>query len=202
MRHYFSLEILPTRTMTVVESASGKHVRDGYFDTAKPGGHAAVRSRGYRPEDAELVCQWANEGDELELIASEAEDRLVPGIIDRWIAASTRTFVLELKGQPVAFATASTKEAPLPSGTVEICHLIVSPEHRRRYHGSFFCRWIARILVEGDGFRIVVGRVVPRNAAGLALMAYLRWKELPSAQEWTRGSGCRWFAAIESPGLR
>jgi len=159
---------------------------------------AAVQVRPYLSGDATTLCSWVNEMGELFLVASETEERLTPAIVRRWVATAAQSFVFELGGKLVAFATASINEASLPAGTVEMCHLIVSPQLRRKYHGSFFCRWLARLLVAGAGYDVVVGRVVPGNEGILGLMRYLRWKEVEDTHGWTEEGDFRWFVAPES----
>lgn len=152
-----------------------------------------VAIRTYRASDAAAVCAWVNEASELPLISGETGAVLTPQILEKWAAQALRTFVFELRGEAIAFATASIAEARLPQDSIEICHLVVAPRLRRRYHGSFFCRWISQLLLEGDAYHSVVGRVVRTNIPGLALMNYLRWEEILEDQGWAEAAGCRWF---------
>src|SRR5436309_1489578 len=114
------------------------------------------------------VCSWAS-SDELPSICSDQVTRLTPRLLNSWLQSSLGGFVLRLREFPVAFATISCFEWDLPQGFCEICHLVVAPEYRRRYHGSFFVNWLTRIILSSN-YQRVIGRVVPQNTPALALM--------------------------------
>lgn len=157
----------------------------------------AIRFRQVTPEDYETVCGWVNEGTELQLVGSEDGLALTPSILDRWVSSACCAVIFEIGGVPIVFGTGSANEWPLPSKLVEAGHFIVSPDVRRRYHGSTFLRILTRILLSGYNYRGVIARIVPTNAPALAVMQYLRWNEISEARAWTENTPFRWFSAPE-----
>lgn len=154
-----------------------------------------VRVRPYSIGDAKTICSWVNENRELSLISGET-GILGSESLARWLEHSVDSYVLVLAGIPVAFATASNSEWQLPDGFIELCHLIVAPQYRSLYHGSFLCQCIAKSILLGDGVNEVVGRVVPDNLPALYLMKYLRWKEVTNDYDWSKETGFQWFLAL------
>lgn len=144
----------------------------------------------FEREMAQTICSWV-QGSEMKFVCSEPAGRLLPSIIQRWADQSVASFLMHFRGEPIAFATASRQEWMLPDGLCEICHAVVSPGHRRAYHGSFFVQWITHFLI-GSGYSAVVGRACRDNDASLRLMRYLRWKEVTGKEAWSTGE-FRWF---------
>jgi acetyltransferase (GNAT) family protein len=145
----------------------------------------------YQPARAGEVCRWVSTRKCLKRISSDNAEALTPSIIEDWVLKSLGTFVLSSREELIAFATISTSEWLLPQGLCEICHLVVAPEHRRRYHGSFFVNWLARAAVNA-GHQAVVGRVLPENLGAVRLMHYLRWRDVTTSTKWA-GGPYLWF---------
>jgi hypothetical protein len=160
-------------------------------------GLEALRAREVTAGDYEEICRWVNEQAELGLVGSEDVQDLTPPILDSWVRGATCAFIFELGGVPIAFGSGSAREWPLPHGAIEVCHFILRPSQRRRYHGSTFLRIVTRLLIYGYGFRSVVARVVPSNAPALGVMSYLRWREVTNERSWASSSPFRWFVAPE-----
>jgi hypothetical protein len=151
----------------------------------------------YDPKWAQTVCSWAKTSSDLKQISSEIGDRLTPTHLRNWVDRSFGAYLLRFQGRVIAFATASRSEWSFPPGVCEICHLLVAPEHRLRYHGSFFVNWLAHIVI-GSGFESVVGRANHDNEPALRLMRYLRWRDVTDSKPWAWGP-FRWF---EGPAKR
>lgn len=167
-------------------------------EKAKPClGLQALRAREVTADDYEEICRWVNERAELDLVGSEGVQELAPPILGLWVKNASHAWVFELGGIPIAFGSGSAREWPLPDGAIEVCHFILRPSLRRRYHGSTFLRIVTRLLIYGYGFRSVVARVVPSNTPALGVMSYLRWREITNESSWTRSSPFRWFVAPE-----
>lgn len=120
------------------------------------------------------VCSWATTREELRMIASEPEDRLTPELIAAWSQRSIESLVFLRAGLPVGFCTLSTDEAPHRMGAVEMCHLVIAPEWRRRYFATTFVNMI-RLYSAERHFEELFARVVPANTSGMALSQYVRW---------------------------
>ena len=148
----------------------------------------------YSPKFAPQICSWVPTQQDLSMISSDVGPGLNARLLDDWIKDSLGGFVLKFKERPIAFAVASCNESRLPPGVCEICHLVVAPEHRRRYHGSFVLNWLARVIV-GSGYRAVVARVCVQNDPALQLMTYVRWLEVTGKMEWA----ARPFHWFQSP---
>lgn len=177
-------------------------IKHGQVLTAEPGseswrGLQALRFREAEAGDYDEICRWVNERVELGLIGSEQQPILTPQTLDSWVKNAICVIVFELKGVPIAFGAGSSREWQLPDGTVEVCHFILQPSERRRYHGSTFLRIVTRLLIGGYGFRSVVARVVPSNSPALGVMGYLRWPEITNERSWTQSTPFRWFVAPE-----
>jgi len=155
---------------------------------------SALSVRPYAEDDAEAICAWVNANNELPLISGDT-GALRPKLLDRWVEEADGSYVLVLAGMPVAFATASEGEWRFPKGLIELCHLIVAPEYRRLYHGSFLCQCIAKSILLDGRARGVAGRVVLENDPALSLMKYLRWKEVTDKYAWAENTSFRWFLA-------
>ncbi len=137
------------------------------------------------------ICSWVRSTREIKLISSDVVNELTPSLLQRWVDESLAGYVLRFGDELIAFATASDVEWEFPPGLCEICHLVVAPRHRQRYHGSFFVNWISRVLV-GSGFDRVTGRACAHNEPALRLMSYLRWHEVSGQEAWATGP-FRWF---------
>jgi hypothetical protein len=145
----------------------------------------------YDPRFASDVCSWIPNEQALHLVSGEIGPGLTRGLLDCWVERAECALVMLWRDAPIAFATLSRNEWRLPASTCEICHLVVAPGQRRQYHGSFFVNCLLRLAVH-KGYDQVVGRVNPENEAALALMRYLRWREITGAEEWS-GGPFRWF---------
>ena len=137
--------------------------------------------------DIEQIPGWVSATRELSLISDESSNVLHPETFQRWLRDSVTVAVVHAGDQPVALATLSLQEVALPEGTVELCHLIVHPRWRRRYHGS---RLVFELTDRAKefGFKRLVGRVVPRNAVAHALLSYLHWSSISSVETWMKAS--------------
>lgn len=136
--------------------------------------------------DVEIVSRWISESGDLALISSLDSDGLSTKMLELWFDASVTSAVVRTDGHPIAFGTVSVEEAPLPSRTAEICHLIVHPKWRRRYNGSHLVLELA-LKAREMGFSTVAGRVVPHNSVAHAFLSFLRWAPVASGDGWTPG---------------
>jgi RimJ/RimL family protein N-acetyltransferase len=123
--------------------------------------------------EIDAISRWITDSGELHLI-SDARGALTHDGLRQWIADSITTLVVRAGNEPIAIGTLSVKEAPVPSGAVEFCHVIVRPEWRRRYHGSHMVLALTD-LARGCGFQRGVGRVVPGNEGSFRLLRSLNW---------------------------
>lgn len=146
------------------------------------------------PNTHEQLSAWISTTEELPLISGNEGTHLAPAEFAKWVATSVFAVVVFVGEMPIGFGSLSTSEAPLSTGDVEICHLIVHPDWRRQYKGSSLVLELTRIA-KSNGFRRVVGRVAPHNAIGRAILSSLRWEKLPTS-ETPVASPCEWFSKI------
>jgi hypothetical protein len=164
----------------------------GHFslEVRSPHGRDGIVSE-YRPALAREICRWVSTQEHLKKISNDDAPCLTPELIEMWVTRSLGGFVLFSRQELIGFATISSSEWPLPESVCEICHLVVAPEHRRRYHGSFFVNWLTRIAIDA-GNQQVVGRVLPENLGAVRLIHYLRWRDVTTSEKWAGGPWL-WF---------
>ena len=140
--------------------------------------------------DIETISRWISESGDLTQISSLRSDVLSTEELERWLDASVTSAVIRADSYPIAFATVSVKEAPLPREVAEICHIIIHPKWRREYNGSHLVLDLT-LRAREKGFTKMVGRVVPHNSGAHAFFSSLRWVPVPPAKCWT--SGFFWY---------
>jgi ribosomal protein S18 acetylase RimI-like enzyme len=127
------------------------------------------------PGDIESLARWISESGEAPTISALETCEVRPSDVAGWLKSSLEGFIIRVNEEPVALGTLSTSEAPLPAGTVEVCHVIVRPDWRRRFKGTqLVTELMAR--ARGLGFRWVVGRVVPSNGPSHGFLQWLDWR--------------------------
>lgn len=152
----------------------------------------ALRARAVAPADLEALAGWIHSSGDEVLIEDAGALPVSPNSLARWAATGLETRAIELGDEVVAFGTLSTSEAVLPTGTTEVCHLIVRPDVRRQYLGSRLVMelmYAARFL----GFDWVIGRVVPGNTVCLQFLQAARWARLPRSMVEVLPDGFDWY---------
>ena len=138
-------------------------------------------------DDLLRLRSWISGSRDLPLISDREDPALSSRTLDEWLDIG-RPAVLRLgSAAPIAFATLSTIEAPLPPAYMEICHFIVHPQFRRHYFGSQLILSLAS-TAQHMGCRSVVGRVVPTNAVASHFLKSLRWNVVPPSETWASSS--------------
>lgn len=130
------------------------------------------------------VAQWITQTGELNLISSEKSSVLSVDVLYDWFANSIASVVLCVNNLPIGMATLSKSEISfLPSDTVECCHLVVHPQWRRLYYGSLIVSFLLSIAKK-QGFKKVVGRVVPVNSVAKLLLDSLNFESVATYEDW------------------
>jgi GNAT superfamily N-acetyltransferase len=141
-----------------------------------PVGSAALWQKGLSYDElASQLSEWISATNDQAAIASEPDLPIRPCVIHRWMEHSN-SFCIAMDGcNPVGFVTATESESNLPSGTIELCHLIVKPSQRR---AGIATQLISTQLdhLGRAGFQRVIGRIVANNNGSISLTRYLRWK--------------------------
>ena len=133
--------------------------------------------RPFEQKDTLPICSWVKTTEELTNISGDTAKYLTEDILDRWCDESIVSLVLQCWGKPIAFCTLSTKEYDLPEGFVEICHLIIAPNQRRKYYATTFVNYL-RLIAAQLNFQKLIGRIVRDNLPALKLAEYIRWNEV------------------------
>ena len=89
-----------------------------------------------RSTDIETLSKWISNTGDVALISDLQSNVLTTDELERWLEACVVSTIVRAGKHPIGFATLSTEEAPLPSGTAEICHVIVDPQWRHQFNGS------------------------------------------------------------------
>lgn len=141
--------------------------------------------------DLSFVANWISETNELPFISSYSKGNITPLEFTRWVDEAAEAIVARHRSEAVAFATLTNREVECGESTYELCHLIVHPEHRRRYHASHLVLEICN-RARSLGIKRLIGRVVETNVIGLAVINSLRWNEISPEHCWPT-EGLRWF---------
>ena len=148
--------------------------------------------RPFDDADAQHVCLWVRTRKELQTISTEDGKELTTNILESWRKESINTFVLQRNSSPVAFCTLSTSEYALPRQHIEVCHLVVATDDRRKFFATTLLNYV-RLVAAQQSFHKLVGRVTRDNEPGLALARYVHWCEITNESA-TFDSQYRWFA--------
>jgi ribosomal protein S18 acetylase RimI-like enzyme len=129
---------------------------------------------GVTSTDLETLAAWITDAREAPLISDLDKPEVTATDMRRWLEASVEALIVRLEDAPIAFGTLSRKEAQLPDGSVEACHVIVRPDCRRRFKGT---QLVAELMDRARklGFRYMVGRVVPLNVTSHGFVQSLGW---------------------------
>jgi L-amino acid N-acyltransferase YncA len=125
--------------------------------------------------DIQSIAAWITATGEAPLISALEASKVRPANVEAWLEVSLEGLILRVDEEAVALGTLSTKEADLPEGAIEACHIIVRPDWRRQFKGTQLVTELmnrARKL----GFKVLVGRVVPPNVASHGFLQWLDWK--------------------------
>lgn len=144
-----------------------------------------LRVRSFRAEDLQEVCLWVRTRQEMSLIGSEPGDRLTREVLRRWISRGLPLVVSAGDDGPaLGFCTLSTSESiGLPSGHIELCHVVVGPASR--YAPVVFRLFdAARRLADENGYCTVVGRVVPSNTRMLVVAGFKGCRRFEKIPHW------------------
>lgn len=153
-----------------------------------------VQIRTVRPRDVSSICSWVTTSEALHMVSGDQADCLTPAIFEKWQTNGVASVIASLGPNdiPIGFCTLSTREAlSLPVNHIEICHLVVSQEHRHLFVGPRLIKQ-AKLIAGALGYRFVVGRVNPQNRWILALARHQKFKEIPGREEWAEPA-FRWF---------
>ncbi len=153
--------------------------------------HLSISIRPFRDSDNLIICSWVNSFEEMQRISSDDASSLTPDILQRWVDDSVDALVVQLDNKPAAFCTTSIAEYDLPNDSIEACHLITIPAHRRKYFATALLNF-TRLVAAQRSYDKLVGRIVPRNMPGLQLANYIRWKEISDSSQ-LFNSEWRWF---------
>lgn len=131
----------------------------------------------FRYSDASTICSWVPTSEELIKISGDIGSCLTGNILESWCYNSIISIVLQIDDKPVAFSTLSVQEYDLPDRFVEVCHLVVAPNQRRKYFATVLLNYL-RIIAARYNFKNMIGRVVRNNNPALRLAEYVRWDEI------------------------
>lgn len=132
---------------------------------------------------------WISGTGELHLISGEKGPLLDEPTLTHWIRSSASSHALVNGREVIGLATLSTSEVGgMPPDTIECCHLIVHPKHRRKYCGTLLLAHLSARAKE-LGYRRIVGRVVRSNSVGRDLLRSLGWHGLAPEEfgNWPNG---------------
>lgn len=137
--------------------------------------------------DIDPIAAWITATGEAPRISALETSKVHPANVEAWLELSLEALILRVNEQTVALGTLSTKEANLPEGAVEACHVIVRPDWRRRFKGT---QLVAELMNRARelGFKLLIGRVVPANVASHGFLQWLDWKpvaalSIPNAKD-------------------
>ena len=116
--------------------------------------------------DIPVICSWAENQDELFYFFPRAIYPLTPEQLREAIAQRKNSVVVELEGQPVAFANFYKWEN---GGTCSIGNVIVSPEARNQGVARFLMEQMCSIAFREHKASEVTVSCFNSNAAGLLL---------------------------------
>ncbi|HWM23310.1 MAG TPA: GNAT family N-acetyltransferase [Chthoniobacterales bacterium] len=142
-------------------------------------------------EDIPVLAEWISTTNELPLISDRTDSALSEELLREWISTARHTAVVRASRLPIAFATLTAAEARLSPGEIEVCHLIVHPKFRRQYKGTNLLLEMTQ-LARCERFKRILGRVVPKNLIGMAILQSVRWRRVPSSGA-REISGCDWY---------
>lgn len=125
--------------------------------------------------DVQSIAAWVTATGEAPLISALEASKVRPADVEAWLEVSLEALIVRVEEETVALGTLSTKEADLPEGAIEACHVIVRPDWRRRFKGT---QLVAELMDRARklGFKLLVGRVVPPNVASHGFLQWLDWK--------------------------
>jgi ribosomal protein S18 acetylase RimI-like enzyme len=125
--------------------------------------------------DVERLARWITAAKEAPIISGLESATVLPQDIESWIEASIGGWVVRSGDEPIAFGTLSNKEANVPEGGIEACHVIVRPEWRRRFKGT---QLVAELMgqARSQGYTDLFGRVVPLNGPSHGFLQFLDWR--------------------------
>lgn len=130
-----------------------------------------------KPTDTDIahLAMWMTDSGEAPLISDLKSALVQSEDIRQWLDDSDECRVVISEGSPIGFGTLSVAEADLPPDCIEVCHVIIHPEWRRRFKGS---QLVLELMdtARRKGYLRTVGRVVPKNAASHGFLAWLGWQ--------------------------
>ena len=153
-----------------------------------------ITIREIMPCDKEILLSWVRSRSAMKLVSSDKSDCLTIEILDTWLIHSKHNFLAydTVNHRPVGFCTLSTEEnAQIPTGYIELCHLIVDPRKMYFFVGALLCKDAKRVSSQ-MGYKAIYGRVVPSNRYGLALASHESFAECTSEHSGLV-AGFRWF---------
>lgn len=130
-----------------------------------------------KEKDMESLCEWIQSSGELHLISGNTSGVLTIEELHSWVNSSLQLVKIQLDEKIIGLATLSRAEAELPSGYIEICHLIINPNFRRLYYGTTIVSYLTS-FAKKEGYKKVLGRVLKTNSIALAFLDSLHWKHL------------------------
>lgn len=134
------------------------------------------------------IYSWVSDTDTLKNISGIHQEKLTEKILFDWIKKSKEVLFLFNKKELAGFATLSEKEwTRIPKGWIELCHLIVDPNSRRRNLGSVLFD-SACSIADASGYTHVCGRIEKENYHAVKFVRSLRLKEMNK-----KDPNCRWF---------
>lgn len=122
--------------------------------------------RAVTEKDIPIICSWVKNQDELFYFFPRATYPLTPEQLREAIAQRKNSTVVELEGQPVAFANFHKWEN---AGTCSIGNVIVSPEARNQGVASFLMEQMCSIALHEHKASEITVSCFNFNTAGLLL---------------------------------
>ena len=117
-------------------------------------------------KDIPVICSWAANQDELYYFFPKATHPLTPKQLSEAIAQRANSTVVELEGQPVAFANFYKWES---GGTCSIGNVIVCATARNKGVASFLIKQMCSIAFRDYNASVVTVSCFNFNTAGLLL---------------------------------
>jgi len=135
-----------------------------------------MRPRAAGPADSAAIARIFNQGMEDRIATFETRPRSAAEV-EKWFDGAHPVVVLEQDGEVIAFASTSVYRARECYAGIAECSVYVERGRRGRGAGRAVLEAL-QAAARAAGFHKLVSRVFPENAASLAMLGRLGWRQV------------------------